>query len=70
MLFRSAAQDWKPVFPDTKGNYAKFEQFIRELEGTRTPNYGTDYQPPVGRKLRGGATGSFSGLVDDEASDE
>lgn len=32
-------------------NYKKLDEFIRGLEGPKTPNYGTKYQPPVGRKL-------------------
>jgi len=57
---------WKATFTDTKkgSNYAKFEQFIKDLDGTRTPNYGTEYQPPVG-KLNSG-----SKALDDEVEEE
>jgi len=59
-------QGMKPPFPNTKGNYAKFEQFIKELDGVRTPNYGTEYQPPAGKKLSSGGMSTFLGPADDE----
>jgi len=60
-------QGWKATFPDKKsGNYVKFQQFIKDLEGIHTPQYGTTYQPSVGRKLSSGGPKAFSGSSEHE----
>lgn len=49
-----------PIFASSKAaNYKRCEDWIKSLEGTMPPNYRTTYQPPVGRKLQGGASAAL-----------
>lgn len=50
----------KTIFNNKKaGAYKALEDYIRNLQGGTTPEYGTKYQPPVGRKLGTGGLGAL-----------
>jgi len=57
--YRHPADLNKTMFASKKtSNYKSLEAYIKELQGGTTPEYGTKYQPPVGRKLGTGAADS------------